>query len=128
MEAFYRKHFFSRRQDGETLHEFSLELMSLMAPVRERAPYGMANADDLLCDQFVEHVLDGALQHEVIQYVRRQPMDTLLPSRARQSSGNERDCLGVVGVKVSLSHWDLVSSSGTKVLGGRPPNFRGPNW
>ncbi|TWW73497.1 Retrovirus-related Pol polyprotein from transposon 412 [Takifugu flavidus] len=75
--------FFSRRQqDGETLHEFSLALMSLMAPVRERAPYGMANAEDLLRDQFVEHVQDGALRRELMQYVRRQPTATLLDVRS----------------------------------------------
>lgn len=52
--------------------------MRLMAPVRERAPYGMTNAEDLLRDQFVEHVQDGALRRELMQYVRRQPMATLL--------------------------------------------------
>ncbi|TWW73499.1 hypothetical protein D4764_15G0008930 [Takifugu flavidus] len=56
--------------------------MSLMAPVRECAPYGMANAEDLLRDQFVEHVQDGALRRELMQYVRRQPTATLLDVRS----------------------------------------------
>lgn len=74
--------FFSRRQqEGETLHEFSLALMSLMAAVKERAPDGMVNADVLLRDQFVEHVLDGALRRELKQLVRRQPTATLLDVR-----------------------------------------------
>ena len=74
--------FFSRRQqEGETLHEFSLALMGLMASVRERAPGGMTNADVLLRDQFVEHVLDGALRRELKQLVRRQPTVTLLDIR-----------------------------------------------
>lgn len=74
--------FFSRRQqEGETLHEFSLALMSLMASVKERAPDGMVNADVLLRDQFVEHVLDGALRRELKQLVRRQPTVTLLEVR-----------------------------------------------
>lgn len=74
--------FFSRRQqEGETLQEFSLALMSLMASVKARAPDGMVNADVLLRDQFVEHVLDGALRRELKQLVRRQPTITLLDVR-----------------------------------------------
>lgn len=74
--------FFSRRQqEGETLHEFSLALMNLMAPVKERAPSGMINAEVLLRDQFVEYVLDGALRRELKQMVRRQPTGTLLDVR-----------------------------------------------
>ena len=64
--------FFSRRQqEGETLHEFSLALLSLMESVKRSAPGGMTNADVLLRDQFVEHVLDGALRRELKQLVRR---------------------------------------------------------
>lgn len=74
--------FFSRRQqEGETLHEFSLALMGLMASVKERAPSDMTNADVLLRDQFVEHVLDGALRRELKQFVRRQATATLLEVR-----------------------------------------------
>ena len=71
--------FFSRRQqEGETLHEFSLALLSLMESVKVSAPGGMTNADVLLRDQFVEHVLDGALRRELKQLVRRQATATLL--------------------------------------------------
>lgn len=74
--------FFSRRQqEGETLHEFSLGLMNLMAPLRERAPRGTINAEVLLRDQFIEYVLDGALRRELKQMVRRQPTATLLDVR-----------------------------------------------
>ncbi|KAK0150770.1 hypothetical protein N1851_008113 [Merluccius polli] len=74
--------FFSRRQqEGETLHEFSLALLSLMESVKVRAPGGMTNADVLLRDQFVEHVLDGALRRELKQLVRRQATTTLLDVR-----------------------------------------------
>lgn len=74
--------FFSRRQqEGETLQEFSLALMGLMALVKERAPTGLINAETLLRDQFVEHVLDGALRRELKQMVRRQPGATLLEVR-----------------------------------------------
>lgn len=75
--------FFSRRQqEGETLHEFSLALMSLMAPAKRRAPNGMPNAEVLLRDQFIEYVLDGALRRELKQFVRRQPTATLLEVRS----------------------------------------------
>lgn len=75
--------FFSRRQlEGETLQEFSLALMALMAQVRQCAPDGVHNADVLLRDQFTEHVLDSSLRRELKQFVRRQPTATLLELRA----------------------------------------------
>ncbi|KAM7406700.1 hypothetical protein PAMP_001057 [Pampus punctatissimus] len=75
--------FFSRRQhEGETLLEFSLALMGLMASVKQRAPGGIPNAEDLLRDQFVEYVLDGSLRRELKQFVRRQPSATLLEVRS----------------------------------------------
>lgn len=49
--------FFSRRQEGETLEEFSLALMNLTASVKQHAPSEMPNADALLRDQFVEITL-----------------------------------------------------------------------
>lgn len=75
--------FFSRRQqEGETLQEFSLALMSLMASVRQCAPSEVPNADVLLRDQFVENVIDGSLRRELKQFVRRQPAASLLEVRA----------------------------------------------
>lgn len=74
--------FFSRRQqEGETLQEFSLALMSLMASVKQSAPSGMPNSEVLLRDQFVEHVLEGALRRELKQFVRQKPTATLLVVR-----------------------------------------------
>lgn len=71
--------FFSRRQlEGETLQEFSLALMSLIAQVKQSAPCGMPNADTLLRDQFIEHVLDSSLRRELKQFVRGHPTATLL--------------------------------------------------
>jgi len=58
--------FFSRRQqEGETLHEFSLTLMSLMEKVKQCAPTDMSDTGALLRDQFVEHVLNSSLSHEL---------------------------------------------------------------
>nr|XP_046232119.1 uncharacterized protein LOC124052199 [Scatophagus argus]XP_046232120.1 uncharacterized protein LOC124052199 [Scatophagus argus] len=75
--------FFSRRQqEGETLLEFSLALMGLMTSVKQHAPGGIPNAEVLLRDQFVEHVLDGSLRRELKQLVRRQPTATLLDARS----------------------------------------------
>lgn len=74
--------FFSRRQqEGETLQEFSLALMSLMASVKVRAPQGIPNSEELLRDQFVEQVLDGSLRRTLKQFTRRQPTATLLEVR-----------------------------------------------
>lgn len=75
--------FFSRKQqDGETLLEFSLALMSLMDRVKHRAPDGLVNVEVLLRDQFSEHVIDGALRRELKQLIRRQPTMTMLELRA----------------------------------------------
>ena len=76
-EAFFCR----KQQDGETLQEFSLALMSLMERVRQRAPAGMSNAEVLLRDQFTEHVLDSSLRRELKQLVRRLPTSTLLEVR-----------------------------------------------
>lgn len=74
--------FFSRKQqDGETLLEFSLALMSLMEQVKQCAPEGSLNVEVLLRDQFVEHVLDSALRRELKQFVRGNPTATLLEVR-----------------------------------------------
>lgn len=74
--------FFSRKeQEGESLQEFSLSLMSLMERIKESAPEGMPNSKTLLRDQFVEQVLDGTLRYELKQLVRRQPMLSLLDIR-----------------------------------------------
>lgn len=81
--------FFSRRQqEGETLQEFSLALMSLMASVRQHAPSDMLNAEVLLRDQFVENVMDGSLRRELKQFVRRQPAASLLEVRAEATGGS----------------------------------------
>lgn len=76
-EAFFCR----KQQEGETLQEFSLALMSLMEKVKRHAPAGLLNADVLLRDQFTEHVLDSALRRELKQLVRRQPTITLLEVR-----------------------------------------------
>lgn len=75
--------FFSRRQqEGETLVEFSLALMSLWEKVKEQAPHEMSNAGALLRDQFVENVSDNTLRRELKQLVRRSPDSTLLEVRS----------------------------------------------
>lgn len=53
-----------------------------MASVKQRTPGDMPNAEALLRDQFVEHVIDGALRRELKQLVRRQPAATLLEVRS----------------------------------------------
>ncbi|XP_051757206.1 uncharacterized protein LOC127516505 [Ctenopharyngodon idella] len=74
--------FFSRRQqDGESLLEFSLALMTLLERVKQQLPNAIPNAEIVLHDQFVEYVADGALRWELKQLVRRQPASTLLEMR-----------------------------------------------
>ncbi|XP_067270823.1 uncharacterized protein [Pseudorasbora parva] len=74
--------FFSRRQqEGETLLEFSLALLSLFERVKSQSPHVISNADIVVRDQFVECVLDNALRRELKQLIRRQPTVTLLEVR-----------------------------------------------
>ncbi len=74
--------FFSRRQqEGETLLEFSLALLSLHEKVKSQSPYVISNGDVIVRDQFVECVSDNALRRELKQLIRRQPTVTLLGVR-----------------------------------------------
>lgn len=96
--------FFLRQQlEGETLQEFSLALLSLMARVERQAFHGIPNTDVLLRDQFIEHALDGSLHRELKQLVRRQPTITLLELRG-EAIRWEREGLpgGTRGHSVSL--------------------------
>lgn len=43
--------------------------MASMESVSKSAPNGMSNAEVLLHEQFVKHVLDGALRRELKQFV-----------------------------------------------------------
>lgn len=75
--------FFSwQQQEGESLQEFLLALMALMEQIKQHAPDGMLNAESLLRDQFVEHVGDSGLRRELKQFIRHQPMATLLEVRS----------------------------------------------
>lgn len=74
--------FFSRRQqEGETLLEFSLALLSLFEKVKRQSPHAISNGDIVVRDQFVECVSDNALRRELKQLIRRQPTVTLLEVR-----------------------------------------------
>lgn len=75
--------FFSRRQqEGETLLEFSLALMSLLEKVKQQSPNAMLNTEIVLRDQFVEYVNNSTLRRELKQLVRQQPNSTLLDVRS----------------------------------------------
>ena len=117
--------FFSRRQrEGETLQEFSLALMSLMASIKQRAPGEMPNAEVLLRDQFVEQVLDCALRRELKQLVRRQPTASLLEVRCEAIRWEHE---GMPGGVRGRSH-SLPSVCGIQygVQGGPPVSVRSP--
>lgn len=77
-----RKHFFSQwQQEGETLLELSLVLLSLSEKVKSQSPHVISNADIVVRDQFVECVSDNALRQELKQLIRCQPAVTLLEVR-----------------------------------------------
>ncbi|XP_076847994.1 uncharacterized protein LOC143493459 [Brachyhypopomus gauderio] len=74
--------FFSRKQqEGESLLEFSIALMTLMDKVRRSAPEGILNAEVLLRDQFVEQVSEGALRRDLKSFIRVKPLATLIEVR-----------------------------------------------
>lgn len=76
-EAFYSR----KQQDGESLLEFSLALMSLMGKIKQASSQAIPNAEVMLRDQFIEYVIDGGLRRDLKQFVRRQPTATLLDVR-----------------------------------------------
>ncbi len=87
--------FFSlRQQEGETLLEFSLALMSLQEKVKQQSPAAMPNAGVLLRDQFVEFVLDPALRRELKQLVRREPSCNFLYVRSEAIRWEREGMLG----------------------------------
>ena len=114
--------FFSRKQqEGESLLEFSIALMTLMDKVKGCAPQGVLNANVLLRDQFVEYVCEGPLRRELKRLIRSQPTATLIevrkeamrweqegsiePPRPRSyslPSGGERPC-GLSGTSCSVT-------------------------
>ncbi|XP_073786453.1 uncharacterized protein [Danio rerio] len=74
--------FFERKQqEGESLMDFSHSLMSLMEAVRSSNPLGVPNADQVLRDQFVEHVSDVTLRRELKRFVRQKPSCSLIDVR-----------------------------------------------
>lgn len=89
---------------GRHCKKFSLALMALMEQVKQRAPESMTNANTLLRDQFVEHVLDSALCRELKQFIRQQPLATLLEVHSEAISWEQEGFLGdTKGRSFSLS-------------------------
>ena len=118
--------FFSReQQEGESLLEYSLALMTLMDRVKQSAPPGSLNPEVMLRDQFIEHVLDGTLCRELKQLVRRQPRATLLEVReeamrwerdGRTESGRGQQCTFSLaqGLQYGVQGSSRTKSSGDK--------------
>lgn len=50
--------------------------------MKRESPHAIPNAEALLRDQFVEHVIDIGLHRELKQLVRHQPSSTLLEVRS----------------------------------------------
>lgn len=74
--------FFQRTQrEGESLRDFSHALKSLMDAVIRKTPGGIPNADMLLRDQFIEHVLDDMLRRELKQRVIQESNTTFVDLR-----------------------------------------------
>lgn len=78
-----QENFFSRKQlDGESLQEYSHALLSLMDKVKQCSPESVPQSDQLLRDQFAEHVLDSDLRRELKRLVRQTPGMSMLEVRA----------------------------------------------
>ncbi|KAL2097674.1 hypothetical protein ACEWY4_006881 [Coilia grayii] len=76
-EAFFLR----KQQEGESLLEFSIALLTLMDKVKRSAPEGIFNAEVLLRDQFVEHVSEGALRRHLKSFIRSKPVAKLIEVR-----------------------------------------------
>lgn len=71
-----------QQRSDETVREFSYGLRRLMSAVERAAPGAVPNADSLLRDQLVEHVIDPALKRMLDQRVLATPSLTFLQTRA----------------------------------------------
>lgn len=79
----FKRIFFSGKQlDGESLQEYSHALISLMDKVRQVSPDAVPQPGVLLRDQFIEHVMDSALRHELKRLVRQTPGLSMLKVQA----------------------------------------------
>ena len=77
-----QQQFFQRRQlEGESLREYSHVIMSLMEMVRRKAPLCFPNPDNVLRDQFIEHVKDNMLKRELRRHMRLHPNSSFLDIR-----------------------------------------------
>lgn len=94
-----QENFFSRKQrDGESLQEYSHALLSLMDQVKQCSPDSVPQSDQLLRDQFAEHVLDSDLRRELKRLIRQKADMTMLEVRAEairwEREGRPNDARG----------------------------------
>lgn len=119
--------FFSRRQqEGETLLEFSLVLMSLLERVKRQSPHALVKTETVLRDQFVEHVNDSTFRRELKQLVRRQPNSTLLDVRSEALRWEREGMPG--GVFLSRWHMEFSMVYVGICRWGPVIRFKHPNW
>lgn len=76
-----RSLFSRRQQDGESLLEFSLALMTLLERVKQQSTNAIPNAERVLRDQFFKYVADSILRQDLKQSVGCQPAFVLLEVR-----------------------------------------------
>lgn len=78
-----QKQFFQRRQlEGESLREYSHALLSLMELIKRKSSTLIPNPDQLVRDQFIEHVRDSMLRRELKRSVRLDPNVSFLTIRS----------------------------------------------
>lgn len=90
---FFLLFFHRKKQDRETLLEFSLALFNLLEKMKGQSTHGMRNAKILQQEQFVEHGSDCALRRELKQFVAN-PLLCCWTFTAKLCDGNVREYLG----------------------------------
>lgn len=86
----------SKQQEGESLMQFSHSLMLLMEAVLSSNTRSVPNVDQVLRDQFVEHVRDVTLWCELKRLVRQKPSCSLLDVRGGTIRWVEEGEMGTV--------------------------------
>ena len=101
-----------RQEQGEGIREYSHALMGLLNRAVKRRKDLEAQKDDLLRDQFVEHLRDSVLRRELWEKVWEDETSTFLQMRARALRWEESEVRADAEVEISETKASMQKGPG----------------